>query len=258
MCYLQCELVPAEGEQPIRGTLLMAAPSFYGTPLFFNFKPWLIAVGASLAIFVVCWLPFIRGLTRTVERISHATEQIAEGEFDHHLPDDRGDELGQLSVAINRMADRLSGFVSGQKRFLGDIAHELCAPIARMQFGLGILERRAAEDQRAAVEDVQDEMRQMSSLVNELLSFSKAGMRSDAHPPVRVDVAETIRDAVAREAPPGVGTVQIEVEEPLQAMADREYLLRALSNLVRNALPTRERPVRFSSSGRRENSEWWC
>jgi HAMP domain-containing protein len=63
------------------------------------------------AIFVACRLPFIRGLTRTVARISHATEQIAEGEFNHHLPDDRGDELGQLSVAINRMADRLSGFV---------------------------------------------------------------------------------------------------------------------------------------------------
>jgi two-component system sensor histidine kinase CpxA len=246
-------------DRPIRGTVVMAAPSFYGTPLFFDFKPWLLALGAAVASFFLCWLPFIRGLTRTVARITRATEQIAEGEFDHHLPDDRGDELGQLSVAINRMADRLSGFVGGQKRFLGDIAHELCAPIARMQFGLGILERRATEDQQAAVEDVQDEMRQMSSLVNELLSFSKAGMRSDAHPPVRVDVAQTVREAVERESGTGIGDhraeVRVEVEEPLAALADHEYLLRAISNLIRNAIRYAGSAGPITVSGRRESGD---
>jgi K+-sensing histidine kinase KdpD len=36
------------------------------------------------------------------------------------------------------MALRLSAFVKGQKRFLGDVAHELGAPISRIQFGLGL------------------------------------------------------------------------------------------------------------------------
>jgi two-component system sensor histidine kinase CpxA len=247
--------VPNGEHAPIHGTLLMAAPSFYGTPLFFDYKPWLIALGAAVASFFLCWLPFIRGLTRTVARITRATEQIAEGEFDHHLPDDRGDELGQLSVAINRMAGRLSGFVSGQKRFLGDIAHELCAPIARMQFGLGILERHAGEDQRAAMADVQDEMRQMSSLVNELLSFSRAGMRSEAHPLVRVEVAGTVREAVARETSSESGDVRVDVDEPLVALADREYLLRAISNLVRNAVRYAGAAGPVTVTGRRENSD---
>jgi len=240
------------GGPPLHGTLLIAAPSFYGTPLFFDFKPWLIALGAAVAIFVLCWLPFIRSLTRTIARITRATEQIAEGEFDHHLPDDRGDELGQLSGAINRMADRLQGFVTGQKRFLGDIAHELCAPIARMQFGLGILERHVQEEQRPAMEDVEDEMRQMSSLVNELLSFSKAGMRSDAHPLAVVEVAETVREAVAREAS---GDVHVDVDEPLVAIADREYLLRAVSNLVRNAIRYAGTAGPITVTGRRENTD---
>jgi two-component system sensor histidine kinase CpxA len=245
---------PEEG-RPVQGALIIAAPSFYGTPLFFDFMPWLIALGAAIVSFFLCWLPFIRGLTRTVARITRATEQIAEGEFDHHLPDDRGDELGQLSVAINRMADRLAGFVGGQKRFLGDIAHELCAPIARMQFGLGILERRASEDQQPAMEDVQDEMRHMTNLVNELLSFSKAGMRSDAHPPAPVEVAQTVRDAVAREASADPSQVQIDVEEPLIAMADREYLLRAVSNLVRNAMRYAGTAGPIAVSARRQNND---
>ena len=225
-----------EGERPLRGTLIISAPTFYGTPLFFQFKPWLAAIGAVIGIFVLCWLPFIRGLTRTVKRVTRATELIAEGRFDHQLPEDRGDELGQLSAAINRMASRLAGFVTGQKRFLGDIAHELCAPIARMQFGLGILEQQAEEGQRGAVEDVQDEMRQMSNLVNELLSFSKAGMELKGRKLGPVDVEATARDAVAREGLSELEAVRIDIDAPLIALADREFLLRSLSNLIRNSV----------------------
>ena len=223
----------------IKGTLILAARSFYGTPLFFDFKPWLAALAAVIAIFLGCWLPFIRSLTSTISRITSATAQMEEGNFDHRLPEDRGDELGQLSVAINRMAARLSGFVSGQKRFLGDIAHELCAPIARMQFGLGILDQRAAETDRPALEDVEEEMRQMSSLVGELLSFSKAGMDREERPLQPVDVGEVARLAGSREGG-DARHVRIEIEpdpgKPLLALADREYLLRSLCNLVRNAV----------------------
>ena len=227
---------PSIEERPLRGTLIISAPSFYGTPLFFQFKPWLAAIGAVIGIFVLCWLPFIRGLTRTVKQVTRATELIAEGQFDHQLPENRGDELGQLSAAINRMASRLAGFITGQKRFLGDIAHELCAPIARMQFGLGILEQQAEEGQRAAVEDVQDEMRQMSNLVNELLSFSKAGMEMKGRKLAPVDVEATARDAVAREGLNEGDAVRIDIDAPLIALADREFLLRSLSNLIRNAV----------------------
>ena len=247
--------VPVEDDRPLRGTLLIAAPSFYGTPLFFDFKPWLAAFGAVIAVFVLCWLPFIRGLTKTISRVTRATELIAEGDFDHHLSEERSDELGQLSAAINRMASRLAGFVTGQKRFLGDIAHELCAPIARMQFGLGIIEQQAEEGQRAAVDDVQDEMRQMSNLVNELLSFSKAGMELKGRKLAPVDVAATARDAVAREALNEANAVRLDISGPLMALADREFLLRSLSNLIRNAVRYAGSAGLITVSGSRENGE---
>ena len=240
-------------EGQVRGTLLLAATSFYGTPLFFDFKPWLAALIAVMGIFVVCWLPFIRGLTKTISRITEAAEQIEQGNFEMELPVDRSDELGHLATAINRMSARLSGFVSGQKRFLGDIAHELCAPIARMQFGLGILERKTDESQRAAVDDVQDEMRQMSGLVSELLSFSKAGMEKKDRPLGPVDVGEVARRAAEREG--GSPAFHIEIPEPVTAIADAEYLLRSLGNLLRNALRYAGEAGPITVSARREKNE---
>ena len=68
--------------------------------------------------------------------------------FDARTNENRRDELGSLGQSINRMAARLSGFVTGQKRFLGDVAHELCSPLARIQVALGILEQRAGESQQ--------------------------------------------------------------------------------------------------------------
>jgi two-component system sensor histidine kinase CpxA len=225
----------ADDREGFPGTVLMASPSFFGTPLFFDYKPWLAVAAAIIAVFALCWLPLIRGLSRSISQITRVTGQIAEGQFDRPLSENRRDELGQLAAAINRTAARLSGFVTGQKRFLGDIAHELCAPIARIQFALGILEQRAAEGQREYVDDLREEVRQMSSLVGELLQFSKAGMQQEERPLARVDVAELVQQVLSRESREGV-KIEFIADDALHALADPEYLLRALSNLVRNAI----------------------
>lgn len=225
---------PANGDVA-RGTLVMAAPSFFGTPLFFDFKPWLFALIAAIAVFSLCWLPFIRGLTRSISRLTANTGRIAEGDFENHLPENRRDEIGQLSISINRMADRLAGFVTGQKRFLGDIAHELSAPIARIQFALGILEQQASEEQREAVDDLREEITQMSGLVGELLSFSRAGLTKGSAALSPVEIEPLARQAAAREAANGREIV-VDIAQPVCAIAAPNLLLRAISNLVRNAL----------------------
>jgi two-component system sensor histidine kinase CpxA len=235
----------------IRGTLVMAAPSFLGTPLFFDFKPWLVALAAAIGVFVLCWLPFIRGLSRSISRLRDNTGRIAQGDFENHLPENRRDEIGQLSMSINLMASRLAGFVTGQKRFLGDIAHELSAPVARLQFALGILDQRAQEEQQEAVEDLREEIGHMTMLVGELLSFSKAGLAAGVMALAPTDIGPIIRQAVAREG--SGGRIIVAISEPAAAIAEPNLLLRALSNLVRNAVryAGAEGPVTISA--RRDN-----
>jgi two-component system sensor histidine kinase CpxA len=228
-------LVDRELRRGVPLTLLIVSDTLRGGGLFFDFTPWLIVGAGAILCSVLFWIPLVRGITRTVSQMTVATERIAEGNFDARVASRRNDELGSLAGAINRMAARLAGFVSGQKRFLGDIAHELCAPIARIQMALGILEQRAGPEQRACVEDLREEVQHMSALVNELLSFSKAGLRQKELKLESVDLAEVARRVVAREAPDGAG-VRVAVPAGLQAQAETELLTRALANLVRNAL----------------------
>jgi two-component system sensor histidine kinase CpxA len=159
----------------IHGVLVAASSSLLGTPFFFDPKPWMTVALTLVLVSILCWFPFGRRLMRSVSHMSRATGQIAEGQFKIQLPITRHDELGQLSASINRMATRLDGYVAGQKRFLGDTAHELCSPIARMQVAAGILERSAGPSQTEIIADLRDDLEQMSKLVNDVLAFSNPG-----------------------------------------------------------------------------------
>ncbi len=222
-------------QNPHPGTLLIMSPSLLASRLFFDVTPWLSIGIAVILVSVLCWLPFIRGMTRSISQLTRAAGQIAEGRFEIHVADTRRDEIGKLGEAINRMASRLSGFVNGQKRFLSGIAHELCTPIATMQFGLGNLERRVSEDQRDSVADIQEEVQHMSALVNELLSFTRAGMRPLDIKLVKVNLGAIVARALERECSPEVKMV-VAVDQKLHAHADPEYIFRAVSNVVRNAI----------------------
>jgi two-component system sensor histidine kinase CpxA len=229
----------AEWDHQRPAILLLRSASMFNSSLFFDWTLWVAAALTVIGVTALCWLPFVRGITRSVSEMDRVTRQIAEGRFGTQASVARGDELGHLAAQINRMGARLDSFVKNQKRFLGDIAHELCAPIARIQFALGILERKAANaDQAQASQHVQtlhDEIQEMSALVNELLSFSKAGMNPDASPLAPVSLESAVERAISREAFAGA-RIKSYVPPGLTALANEAFLLRALSNILRNAV----------------------
>lgn len=230
--------VPIWGEsatRPMHGALVWTFSSLWTNPLLFDYKPWLAVVIVVILLSVACWMPLIRGLTRSISQLTSATGAIAQGRFETRLSVNRRDELGQLSQAINHMAERLSGFVYGQRRFLGDIAHELCSPIARIQVALGVLEQRAEDNQKEYVLGVQEEVEHMSSLINELLLFSKAGMNASATPLTRVNVADTVRQVLQREAN-HEARIETLIDGQLEVIAHPDYLFRSLANILRNAI----------------------
>ena len=69
----------ADGQEPrrLQTTLLAASPSL-GGGLFVDVKPWLFAALGAVALSALLWLPFVRGLTRSIGELTGATERIAE------------------------------------------------------------------------------------------------------------------------------------------------------------------------------------
>jgi two-component system, OmpR family, sensor histidine kinase CpxA len=221
---------------PMRIVLVARSQTISGGGLIFDPKPWLL-LGLGIVLFsLLFWWPLISSITRTIRRMMQTTRQIAAGRFDVRVNLHRRDELGSLSESIDQMAIRLDGLVTGQKRFLGDIAHELCSPLARLQMALGILEQNAPADQAQFVQTASEKAQHISALVAELLSFSKASFGSSAVRLQAVPLREVVEEAVHREKTEAAPEIRLEIPEEMFVSADPELLVRAFSNLIRNAI----------------------
>jgi two-component system sensor histidine kinase CpxA len=220
---------------PSPGVLLVSSSSISGAGLFLDPRPVVTLVLLVVALSVLLWWPMVRHVTRPLARMTRATEQIASGRFGPSLEENRGDEIGRLSRGINEMSKRLATFVEGQKRFLGDIAHELSSPLARIQLSLGIMEQHVDTENRQRLDKLAEDVDQMSQLIDELLSFSRAEFGSSKIELREVSIADVVAETLQRERCEGVRIV-CDIPPDLVGQADAALLTRALANLLRNAI----------------------
>ena len=226
--------IPNEFGQPTAGTVIIRASSVFAVGRLLHAGPWLAIAASAFLLSVLFWLPLVGSITRALQRLSGATERIAEGQFATRVALSRRDELGVLGSSVNRMAERLDTLVNGQKRFLGDVAHELGSPIGRLQVATEILEARADPALQPQIADVREEVQQMAALVAELLAFTKTGMQSRATELTAVPLGVLVREMLIREQ--ATGRVAVSISNEIEVRADGALLTRAIGNLVRNAV----------------------
>lgn len=222
-------------EQPSRTILVLSSATLISNPYFFNPKPWLLILAIAVGVTLLYWLPLVRGLTRAINQMMHDTAEIADGHFDTQVSSRRTDELGRLSVSIQQVAARLDTFTRGHKRFLGDVAHELRSPLARIQVALAILERRGTVDGEVALRDLKEDADLMAALTDELLAFARAELIPEVRslqPVALVDVAHRAAKLEGRDRIP----IRVAIDPSIQVRADPQYLFRSLANLLRNAV----------------------
>jgi len=225
---------PLSAQRHAPMSLIVRCDSVSSAGLLLDTRPFVFAGTGAIIFSILFWLPFAFGLTRRVGRITAATAQVARGNFEIRLPDSATDELGELAHSVNAMAGQLDNLVRGQKRFLGDVAHELCSPLARMQTALAILEQRATDEKQIRyVGTLREELDDISRLVDELLQFSRASVVRE--PKLQaVPLAPLVAETVAREA--AGAEVECDVPSWLTAQAEPRLLARALGNVLRNAV----------------------
>jgi two-component system sensor histidine kinase CpxA len=215
--------------------LLASTDSLFASALYPNPLPWIAAALLIVLFSLLWWWPMVRHITLPLQEMNRATEEIAQGGLKVQLDEKRIDEIGCLGRSINHMAMRLDGFITGQKRFLSDVAHELCAPLARLRMGLAVLGKSINAEQQEGFADVEEEAEKISELVDEVLTFSRAELRPEAVTLTSIPVTEIVNRILVREKW-AEDRFKVVIEPDLVVKANAELLLRALVNLLRNAL----------------------
>lgn len=220
-------------DNPLHGMLVLRSDNASAGGLFFDLQPWLLGGLAVLFLSLLLWAPFIVGITRYVSRLSRATERIAIGKFDTQIKGIRRDELGSLGESIEEMAQKIDRLLRGQKRFLGDVAHELCSPLARISTGLGVMEHGLSPSQKDRLDSIEEDVSELSDLISEILAFTKASTAPNSVNLEQIELIPLLQEELGRECPGH--EVEWRVPDGIQVMSDRRLLSRAVANVMRNA-----------------------
>ena len=147
------------------------------------------------------------------------------------------DALGLLGSRINLMADRIATLVDGQRCLLHAVSHEMRTPVARVGFGIEMIESAGSSDERSErIAALHDDLDEMNDLLDELLTFlrvDEAGAKLEKTPQ---DIAATVQ-VVIEKTQTLFPSIKIDNKLPprVELNADGKYLPRALENLIRNA-----------------------
>ncbi|MEG0570768.1 MAG: HAMP domain-containing sensor histidine kinase [Oscillospiraceae bacterium] len=139
------------------------------------FQMFLISSVAVLIIaFIVVYFISLQ-MVKPLRAMSVAAKKFGRGEFDTRLQVSNYDEMGQLAIALNNMAQSLSVSETTRRSFVANVSHELKTPMTSISgFIDGILDGTIPpEQQKHYLTIVSDEVKRLSGLVKTMLNLSK-------------------------------------------------------------------------------------
>ena len=139
----------------------------------------LIALGVSLAAVTMVYvtnLYFIRSIVEPMASITETAKRIAAGSYGIQIEPKYDDEIGELATTINEMSQKISQNNKMQTEFISSVSHELRTPLTAINgWGETILADPTHDpvQMRRGIRIILNESRRLSTMVEELLDFSK-------------------------------------------------------------------------------------
>lgn len=207
----------------------------------YRFMLLIIVAGATL---LSLW--FVRRLSqkalRPLDEIVLASQQVRGSALDVRIPETEApEEIATLARNFNHMLDRLEESYNRLRRFSDDIAHELQTPLSNMrgEAEVALSKARSIEEYRDVLLSCLEEAEDLSEIIARLLFLAEAERDEMRVEPERIQLASGLAGLMEFFEPAawekGIH-LSVECSEHLWLEADRLLFLRAVSNLVTNAL----------------------
>lgn len=188
-------------------------------------------------------------IVRPLERLSREAIKIQRGRWGDSVAVERGDELGRLSRAMERMRVGIVQRDEQLRLMLAQVAHEIRNPLGGLElFATAALESDEPEERARLLGRVRSEVEALNQIINDFLTFARP-----LHPQVKLhDIRQPLGEAAeltALQLREAGGELVVDLpDEPLLARADPDHVKRAILNLLRNAA---------QAGGRVWMKAWW-
>lgn len=207
----------------------------------------IIVAIAGILISAGLSLPISYMLTRPIRRLATATRNLASGKYQTRVKVRSGDELGQLSLDFNDLAEILEKNRIARGQWIADISHELRTPISILRGKIEALQDGVHKPGEETFNGLHREVMHLGLLVDDLyqLSLSDIGAmtynRRDVEPCWALDEALSLLESeIADKKLLVEKCVELTGNEIL--FADNERLKQLFTNLLANS-------IRYTDSG---------
>ena len=200
----------------------------------------LIAAAVSIAMAIAVAMLFARTVSRPLEDLRLATDELASGRLDVAAPESGPRETRQLARSFNSMASRLGNMINRQRSFAGDASHQLRTPLTALRLRLEQASEAAStspEVTREHLEEALNETDRLTHLVEQLLQLARA--EGSVLQTTTFDLAELVGDRIEQwnylAAEHGIEIVPISVpsiEVSTSELAIREIIDNYLDNAI--------------------------
>ena len=244
--------VPVQRYKQVVGALLLTADGASVARSLFQVRLAIFEVFAVVLLITTVLSLYLAGtIARPIRRLAVAADYVRHRRGRRlRFPDfsDRGDEIGELSVAFREMTEALWARMDAIEAFAADVAHEIKNPLTSVRSAVETVNRISDPvQQKRLLAIIADDVERLNRLITDIsdasrvdAELSRAGMGS-------VDLArmiETMADVYrATTEEKGLAfTVNVPPGDPLTVTGIESRLVQVIRNLLANA-------VSFSPTG---------
>ncbi|MCT7357422.1 MAG: two-component sensor histidine kinase [Thalassobium sp.] len=194
-------------------------------------------IGIMLLGLGVYWV--VNSFEIRLRKLEQATSRLAQGHLSARVAITGTDPVSRLGQAFNKMAEHIQRLISIQREMVRAVSHELRTPVARIRFGLQIIED-SVDDAYVSKQltGMDSDIQELDELIDEILTYARLEEGGPLLDFQKVNVADVAVQVVEEARPPAHVSVSYAGASPENAHyaeVEPRYIHRAIQNLVGNA-----------------------
>ncbi|PID43130.1 MAG: two-component sensor histidine kinase [Proteobacteria bacterium] len=197
-----------------------------------------IASIGMLAATVYWLLQALSGRLRNLETVA---SRIARGELEARVKTQKLDALGRLGESFNSMADHIQRLVLVQREMIHAVSHELRTPVARIRFGVQMIEDCPDPvTMEKQLKGIDNDIQELDELIDEILTYARLEQGGPIFDFQESDIVNIVTQVVSEQ-----GGVRPDLKISADFVGNSKkwrlseieprYIHRAIQNLVGNA-----------------------